>query len=248
LNSLENIRIVLVEPAGPRNVGAVARVMKNMGLSQLLLVNPHCNPLEEEAWKTAVHAKEILDNAQIVSSLVEALMGCQRAIATIGRTMTTLTMPLEHPRTALPWLLGEVSSALIFGPEDRGLSSVELNYAQRLVSIPTTEVYPSLNLAQAVGICCYELRQSLSAPVPPVPASHPEHLQIESVSLDALNQYLQHLEAVLLDIGYLQPHTAESRMKKLRQIYKNANLSETDLALLRGIVRQTHWAVTKPSL
>jgi tRNA/rRNA methyltransferase len=244
---LENIRIVLVEPAGPRNVGAVARVMKNMGLNQLVLVNPRCDPLEEEAWKTAVHAKEMLDNAQIVSSLVEALVDCQRAIATIGRTMTTLSMPLEHPRTALPWL-EEVPSALIFGPEDRGLSSVELNYAQRLVSIPTTEVYPSLNLAQAVGICCYELRQSLSAPAPPVQTSHPEPLPTESVSLDALNQYLQHLEAVLLDIGYLQPHTAESRMKKLRQIYKNANLSETDLALLRGIVRQTHWAVTKTSL
>lgn len=238
---------MLVEPAGPRNVGAVARVMKNMGLSQLVLVSPHCDPLEEEAWKTAVHAKEILDNAQIVASLVEALVDCQRAIATIGRTMTTLSMPLEHPRTALPWL-GEVPSALIFGPEDRGLSSVELNYAQRLVSIPTTEVYPSLNLAQAVGICCYELRQSLSAPAPLVHESHPEHLQTESVSLDALNQYLQHLEAVLLDIGYLQPHTAESRMKKLRQIYKNANLSESDLALLRGIVRQTRWAITKPSL
>jgi tRNA/rRNA methyltransferase len=246
LKSLENIRIVLVEPAGPRNVGAVARVMKNMGLSQLVLVTPHCDPLEEEAWKTAVHAKEILDNAQIVSSLAEALVDCQRAIATIGRTMTSLTMPLEHPRTALPWL-GEVPSALIFGPEDRGLSSVELNYAQRLVSIPTNEVYPSLNLAQAVGICCYELRQSLSVSAPPVHASHPEHLQT-SVSLDALNQYLQHLEAVLLDIGYLQPHTAESRMKKLRQIYKNANLSETDLALLRGIVHQTYWAVTKTSL
>jgi tRNA/rRNA methyltransferase len=221
--------------------------MKNMGLSQLVLVNPHCDPLEEESWKTAVHAKEILDNAQVVPSLVEALVDCQRAIATIGRTMTTLSMPLEHPRTALPWL-GEVPSALIFGPEDRGLSSIELNYAQRLVSIPTTEVYPSLNLAQAVGICCYELRQSLSAPTPPVHASHSEQLQEDSVSLDALNQYLQHLEAVLLDIGYLQAHTAESRMKKLRQIYKNANLSESDLALLRGIVRQTHWAVTKTSL
>ena len=238
---------MLVEPAGPRNVGAVARVMKNMGLSHLVLVNPHCDPLEEESWKTAVHAKEILDNAQVVSSLVEALADCQRAIATIGRSTTTLSMPLEHPKTALPWL-GDVPSALIFGPEDRGLSSVELNYAQRLVSIPTAEVYPSLNLAQAVGICCYELHQSSIVPAPPIPTAQLESPQTESVSLDALNQYLQHLETVLLDIGYLQPHTAESRMKKLRQIYKNANLSETDLALLRGIVRQTHWAVSKHSL
>lgn len=236
-----------MEPAGPRNVGAVARVMKNMGFSQLVLVNPHCDPTEEEAWKAAVHGKDILDAVQVVSSLVEALAGCQRAIATIGRTMTTLSMPLEHPRTALPWLL-DVPSALIFGPEDRGLSSVELNYAQRLVSIPTTEIYPSLNLAQAVGICCYEIYQSTISP--PAPPAHPAPSETitEPVSLDALNHYLQHLETVLLDIGYLQPHTAESRMKKLRQIYKNANLSEADLALLRGIVRQTHWAVSKNSL
>lgn len=235
-----------MEPAGPRNVGAVARVMKNMGFSQLVLVNPHCDPTEEEAWKAAVHAKDILDAAQLVPSLVEALADCQRAIATIGRSTTTLSMPLELPRTALPWL-GEVPSALIFGPEDRGLSSIELNYAQRLVSIPTTEIYPSLNLAQAVGICCYELHQTLISPAP-LHAAHPANPQTESVSLDALNHYLQHLETVLLDIGYLQPHTAESRMKKLRQIYKNANLSETDLALLRGIVRQTRWAVSKNSL
>jgi tRNA/rRNA methyltransferase len=245
LTDLDNIRIVLVEPAGPRNVGAVARIMKNMGLRHLTLVNPHCHPLEEEACHAAVHAKDILESVRVVDSLLEALAGCQRAIATIGRSMTTLSMPLETPRIALPWLW-TVPSALIFGPEDRGLSNLELNYAQRLVSIPTADIYPSLNLAQAVGICCYELHQSLTDASPfdsvqPTPATE----GIPEVSIDALEQYLQHLENMLLQIGYLQPHTAESRMQKLRHIYKTAHLSTADLALLWGIVRQTRWAVTK---
>jgi tRNA/rRNA methyltransferase len=250
LTDLDNIRIVLVEPAGPRNVGAVARVMKNMGLRYLTVVNPHCHPLDEEACHAAVHAKDVLESVQVAHSLMEALAGCQRAIATLGRNMTTLSMPLESPRIALPWLRG-VPSALIFGPEDRGLSNLELNYAQRLVSIPTADIYPSLNLAQAVGICCYELHQSLTEGASPFrvqPTPEPEPTQADGsvpIAIDALEQYLQHLETLLLQIGYLQPHTAESRMQKLRHIYKNAHLSAADLALLWGIVRQTRWAVTK---
>ena len=157
---LANIRIILVEPAGPLNVGSVARVMKNMGLRTLVLVNPQCDPLGEEAKKMAVHGWDVLEAAQRVATLPEALTGCQRAIATTARVRTLLT-PVETPRAALPWLLEDtVTSALIFGPEDRGLSNVELNYAQRFVSIPSSSEYPSLNLAQAVAVCCYELYQS----------------------------------------------------------------------------------------
>ncbi|MGL4881556.1 MAG: TrmH family RNA methyltransferase, partial [Waterburya sp.] len=86
VNLLSNIRIVLVEPAGELNVGSIARIMKNMGLSQLILVNPKCDRLSENARKMAVHAVDILEKAQIVDSLPIALAGCQRAIATTVRS------------------------------------------------------------------------------------------------------------------------------------------------------------------
>ncbi|MGB8688899.1 MAG: RNA methyltransferase [Microcoleus sp.] len=149
------IRIILVEPAGPLNVGSVARVMKNMGLHQLVLVNPQCDYLGEEARLMAVRAADILENARVVESLPEALVGCTRAIATTGDDRPLATKR-EEPADALPWLK-EAPSALIFGREDCGLTNAELNYAQRLIRIPSSDAYTSLNLAQAVAVCCYEL-------------------------------------------------------------------------------------------
>src|SRR6476469_3653569 len=151
-----NIRIVLVEPAGPLNVGSVARVMKNMGLHQLVLVNPQCDHLGEEAQLMAVRAADLLETAKVVASLPAALVGCVRAIATKGDDSRSLPTQLEEPAEALPWLL-EAPSALIFGREDCGLTNAELNRAQRLIRIPSSDAYTSLNLAQAVAICCYEL-------------------------------------------------------------------------------------------
>ncbi len=247
-----NIRIVLVEPAGPLNVGSVARIMKNMGLTQLWLVNPQCNPLDAEARQMAVHAPELLETATTVASLPEALGGCQRAIATTTRSRKT-SVPLETARTALPWLF-DAPSALIFGPEDRGLNNLELNYAQRWVTIPSHPDYPSLNLAQAVAICCYELftaNHSQPQPQPQAAAAQPLHpweaprTSEPLAQLDALEGYFQHLESMLLTIGYLHPHTAASRMEKFRQIYKRSQLAATELALLRGVLRQVEWKVSQ---
>jgi tRNA/rRNA methyltransferase len=240
--ALAQVRIVLVEPAGPRNVGSIARVMKNMGLSQLVLVNPKCDPRGDESRQMAVHAQDILDQATQVTTLAEALVGCFRAIATTARKRYRNVEP-EAPRTALPWLL-EQASALIFGREDKGLNNQEIELAQRLVTLPVNPNYASLNLAQAVGICCYELRSALvtaTAPVDPLPESQRWNDPTE-VPLADLEGYFQHLELTLLNIGYLQPHTANSRMQKFRQIYKRSQLSASELALLRGVLRQTDWA------
>lgn len=279
-----SLRIVLVEPAGAINLGSAARIMKNMGLSHLVLVNPQCQSTDEEAQNMAVHADDVLLNARQVDSLPDALVGCQRAVATVGRDRTTLDIPFEPPRQVLPWLLGYDKtygktsdsppvSALIFGPEDRGLSTVELNYAQRCLMIPTSPVYPSLNLAQAIAICCYELHQialdadkfsvSLESAASPhssigtssetfrqfIPSSEVTPFQPSEpeASLDDLEGYYQHLEALLLTIGYLHPHTAESRMKKLRRLFNRATLSESEVSMLRGILRQMNWALRNSS-
>lgn len=246
---LAQVRIILVEPAGALNVGAIARTLKNMGLSQLVLVNPHCDPLGEEARKMAVHAQDILVQAKIVGCLPEALVGCVRAIATTARERS-LDTPLEHPRVALPWLCDpSTPSALIFGPEDRGLSNQELNYAQRFVRIPSSDAYPSLNLAQSVAICAYELAQS--GMEHKQPETTPETIQgLTPVDLnpgapmEAIEAYYQQLEALLLKIGYLYPHTAANRMEKFRRIFNRAGLSSNDVAMLRGILSQVEWAIS----
>ena len=317
-----NIRIVLVEPAGPLNVGSVARVMKNMGLHQLVLVNPHCDHLGEEARLMAVRAADILETAKVVESLPAALVGCVRAIATTGDDGRSLPTQLEDPAHALPWLL-EAPSALIFGPEDCGLTNAQLNRAQRLIRIPSSDAYTSLNLAQAVAICCYELyreegrrkkeegssatdsvtdvtdvtdvrkkeegrgkreegrgkREERRQKQEPEEASFPgsawerisrgsassidatdnlstcyqEQLAtsqrenpsppLTSAPLENLEGYYQQLETLLLKIGYLQPHTAASRMEKFRRLYNRAYPTIQEVAMLRGVLRQTEWAM-----
>lgn len=236
--TLSKIKIILVEPAGELNVGSIARVMKNFGLSDLILVNPQCDRLSFEALKMAVHAKEILENAVVVDTLPEALTGCTRAIATIGRDYKG-ELPLENPRNAFPWLLAEPEkpTALIFGREDRGLTNQEINYAQKLVFIPTNPEYPSLNLATAVSICCYELSQLAENFI-----TH-KTLTTEIAPLDVVEPYYQELESLLLAIGYLYPHTAASRMEKFRHLYNRAHLQTTEVAMLRGMIKQVQWAI-----
>ena len=240
--SLSQIRIVLVEPAGPLNVGSVARIMKNMGLTQLVLVNPQCDPLSAEARQMAVHAPEILTSARIVATLPEALQDCQKVVATAGRAIG-LPTDFETPERLIPWIL-DTNSALVFGREDRGLSNDELNLAQRFLRIPSHPVYPSLNLAQSVAICCYELYRYILQPsspperVAPIPSN-----SSELASREAIEGYYQHLESLLLQIGYLHPHTARRRMEKLRRIYNRAYPSPEEVAMLRGILSQMEWAI-----
>lgn len=242
MNSLHHVRIVLVEPAGALNVGSIARVIKNMGLTQLVIVNPQCDVLGEEAMRMSVHAADLLTSAQIVPDLPSALVGCTRVIATTARERAIPTQ-LETPRQVLPWIaLCEQPTALIFGREDSGLTNGELNYAGRYLRIPVGSEYTSLNLAQAVGVCAYELQMCLTAgsEVQPV-IGIPQPSDIAPVEL--VEGYYQQLETLLLDIGYLLPHTAAHRMEKIRRLYHRAQVSENEVALLRGVLRQMRWAI-----
>lgn len=242
---LSTIRLVLVEPAGPRNLGSIARIMKNMGLERWVLVDPHCDPCDPEAVMMAVHGADLLERVQIVTSLPKALQGCQRVIGTTGRTQSYPSeWQIESPRAALSWLVEESPTALVFGPEDRGLNNAELSLCQRHVMIPTSQEYASLNLAQAVGICCYELRLAALdshevIPIATTPAP-------SSVPVEVMEGFYQHLRDLLLQIGYLQPHTAERKLSKLRALFNRAGLTVADVALLRGIVRQLGWWSSRP--
>jgi tRNA/rRNA methyltransferase len=261
---LEAVRIVLVEPAGARNLGSVARVMKNFGLTTLVLVNPQCDHFCDEAMHMAVHAKALLETAIVVPDLPSALVGCHRVAATVGRE----EMQAESLRSVTPWLLPDFSktsqnpqtwglgaedltqiqSAIVFGREDHGLSNAELKYAQRCITIPSNPDYPSLNLAQAVGICCYELSQQDSQNAA---GSEPElskrfELQaetIEAAPFQLTNAFYLGLEELLLTIGYLHDHTAESRMTKFRLLLDRAVPTHHEMTMLLGILRQARWAI-----
>ncbi|MGI0482929.1 RNA methyltransferase [Geminocystis sp. CENA526] len=232
------VKIILVEPAGERNIGSIARVMRNMALNRLTIVKPRCDHLSESARIMAVHGVEVLEKAEIVDSLPQALQGCKRSIATTSRQRDIHTV-FETPRQAIPWLKAEnITSALIFGPEDRGLSNQELSYAQRFICIPSNPEYPSLNLAQAVGVCAYELYQVSQESVIQEGSSVQDLANIEE-----LEGYYQHLESLLLRVNYLYPHTAPKKMEKLRRIVNRANLTSQELAMIRGILRQVEWSI-----
>ena len=243
-NLLENIRIVLVEPAGALNVGSIARIMKNMGLTKLVLVNPKCDANSDEARQMAVHARDVLETAQVVTNLPAALTGCQQAIATTVRSRS-VPIKLESPSVVLPeLLLPNTSSALLFGAEERGLSNDELKYAQKFVCIESNPDYPSLNLAQAVAVCVYELYQAYVNGARYSQKIKNAEIAIEPVNapIEMLEGYYQDLEALLLEIGYLYPHTAAVKMEKFRRMYNKANLQSEEVAMLRGILRQIRWA------
>ncbi|WP_295618006.1 RNA methyltransferase [Chamaesiphon sp. GL140_3_metabinner_50] len=245
---LDRIRIVLVEPAGALNIGSISRVMKNMGLTQLVIVNPRCEVLGEEATRMAVHAIDLLEAATIVPDLPTALQGCTRVIATTARDRAIPTA-LETPRQALPWLVeSSEPTALLFGREDTGLTNTELNYATRYIRIPVGSEYSSLNLAQAVGVCAYELQMCASniEDNSSVVQSMPVRSDVAPVEL--VEGYYQQLETLLLDVGYLFPHTAPHRMEKLRRLYNRSQLSPNEVALLRGILSQFRWALDPAKL
>ena len=220
--------------------------MKNMGLTQLVIVNPQCDVFGEEASRMAVHAIDVLATAKIVPDLPTALQGCTRVIATTARDRAIPTQ-LETPRQALPWLVESTEpTALLFGREDSGLTNTELNYATRYIRIPVGSDYSSLNLAQAVGVCTYELQMCAIDLADNLPIQQSQTApQADVAPVELVEGYYQQLETLLLDIGYLFPHTAPHRMEKLRRLYNRSQLSPNEVALLRGILSQVRWALDR---
>lgn len=241
-----SVVVVLVEPAGPLNVGSVARLCANFAISQLRLVAPRCDHLGPEARQMAVHGEALLEQAGLFPSLAAALADCRHVVATSGR-IETEQLPLSEPRPALAWLrqgaeAGGAPAALVFGREDRGLSNDELLQAGRVVRLATSPAYASLNLSHAVAICLHELQQAEG--MKPVAAEAPESAH-DLCSRGELEAALADAEALLLDVGFLYPHTARARMAKLRALLQRAQASPAEVALLRGMVRQLRWAASR---
>lgn len=236
-----SLQLVLVEPAGPLNVGSVARLCRTYGLEGLRLVAPRCDPLGDEARLMAVKGLPLLQQARLFPTLAAALADCGRVVATSGRPEGE-PLPLEDPDDALAWLLASdqaLPSALVFGREDRGLSNDELLQAGRLLQIPTPTPHGSLNLSHAVAVVLHDLHRLVrQAPAPAIAQAPCSRGVLEAMLSDA--------QELLLEVGFLLPHTAHARMAKLRALLQRGQVSGPEVALLRGLVCQLRWASRRP--
>jgi tRNA/rRNA methyltransferase len=235
--SLDCVRVVLVRPEEAGNVGAAARVAKNFGLHHLVLVRP-CLDRPESAYRWARGAEEVVEGAQLADTLAEAIAPCRRAWAASrrrGRARGGVMKPRPAARDIVSLALSGQDAALVFGPESRGLANAEVAACSDRIWIPASPRQPSLNLAQAVAVCAYEVFLASRDGAPDGPA-HREAALGERAAL------YEHLERALAAVGFLLPHTARSRMATLREALERARLKTHEVRLLRGIARKVEWA------
>lgn len=234
----QQIRIVLVEPSHPGNIGAVARAMKTMGLGRLVLVAPEQFPDQQATWR-AVWANDVLESAVVVDTLDEAVADCAYVVGTCARDQR-LPWPVLDPRRAAKEmsdksLQGEV--AILFGREDNGLSNDELMRCNLHLAIPTSDAYNSLNLAMAVQIVCYELHMLVTEGE--LPRESNAQWDEPLATQENIERFYVHLEETLSQIGFLNPAAPRKLMPRLRRLYNRLAMDEMELNILRGILTET---------
>ncbi|OGI50615.1 MAG: tRNA (cytosine(32)/uridine(32)-2'-O)-methyltransferase TrmJ [Candidatus Muproteobacteria bacterium RIFCSPHIGHO2_12_FULL_60_33] len=235
--ALSNIRIVLVRPTHPGNVGATARAMKNMSLRSLYLVEPEKFP-SPEATDRAVGADDVLQGAVICASLDEALKDCHLVIGTSAR-MRRIEWPTLDPAAGANRLVQGAQHgpvAFLFGQERTGLLNSELDRCHFVVTIPADPSYSSLNLASAVQILAYEIyRAALAEKLETVR----EPREGRPASDADMQRFYQHLEEVLQQIGFLDPANPRFLMRRLMRLFNRAGLDDNEMNILRGILTAT---------
>lgn len=235
MNPLDNIRIVLVNPLYGGNAGSVCRAMMNMGLSDLALVAPR-NLDEQEARTMAYRAVDLWERRRVFDTLAEAVADCGLIAGTTAREGLYRSHS-KTPREWAPFLLEGAERnrvAVVFGPEDRGLTNEDLALCTQVIQIPSTEAYLSLNLAQAVMVCCYELY---------VASGRFEARQEKSplASTDVRERMFGLWREMLLAAGFMEPEKADHMMLGIRRIFARSPLTEIDVNILMGIARQVMW-------
>jgi len=223
------VRIVLIDPSHPGNIGSVARAMKNMAISDLVLVRPRSFP-HAESIALAAGADDILENARVVATVAEAIADCAFIAGTTGRPRSYY-WEFTTPRDVAERLAGmpsEVNAALLFGSERYGLATEDLNYCNVLVRIPANPEYCSLNLAMSVQLLAYECFLARERPQ--------THIQLELPLAPSgdVEYFYGHLHQVLdeIDFGDRTGHL----MERLRRLFNRAQLDRNELNILRGIL------------
>lgn len=241
---LENIHIVLVGTTHPGNIGATARAMKTMGLSRLILVQPKQFPCAE-ATARAAGADDLLANAQVFDNYEESLQTFHLIFATSAR-IRSIAWPLLTPRECAAKALALSNEknekvALVFGREHSGLTNEELDRCHYHVQIPSVPHFSSLNVAAAVQILAYELKVTFEEKLSHSDQIHSHGFEATSplVSAEAMRQFYQHLEQTLIDIEFLNPQNPKRLMRRLQRLFNKAQLIESELNILRGILTAT---------
>ncbi|HUP92870.1 MAG TPA: RNA methyltransferase [Solimonas sp.] len=233
---LANIRIVLVATQHPGNIGAAARAMLTMGLERLVLVAPERFP-HPQARARASGATGVLEDAQVVATLAEAVAGCSWVVGSSARPRHLGDEPLA------PWdmatravaLAAGAEVALVFGAERTGLTNDELDRCHAVCMIPANPAYSSLNLAQAVQVLCYELRRAAQPGLPKV-SSKDGHPWYAPSSTEEMEHFYEHLQRILLSTGFLDPANPRLLMRRLRQYFNRSAPDRNELNILRGIL------------
>ena len=237
MSALQNIRVVLVNTAHPGNIGASARAMKNMGLNQIILVQPKDFP-SGVAIGRAASATDILESAVVVDSLKEAVADCGLVICASARSRK-IPWPMLDPQQTAQKVVEEMDYtkiALVFGREDSGLSNEELQLGHFHVQIPAEEKYSSLNLAAAVLVICYEIRKVASEKNTHTQGQDTELWDQEFATGDQVEHFYQHLEQVMIDIKFHDPSNPRQLMQRMRRLFGRIRLDVMELNILRGIL------------
>jgi len=230
-NLLSRIRFVLVATSHPGNIGASARAMLTMGLSQLVLVNPRRFP-DEEATALAAGASSVLEIARVVSTLNEALAGCVLAIGLSGRRreFAGRVLPVRAAAVEAVTAANRGDVALVFGGEMSGLSNNELGHCALVASIGANPDYGSLNLAAAVQVAAYELR------VAAVGDSVWSAPRFAGATVDEIESLYAHAAATLAAMRFLDPRRPRRLLPRLRRLFARAGLEKEEVNILRGIL------------
>jgi TrmH family RNA methyltransferase len=235
--SLEDpIRIVLVGTQHPGNIGSAARAMKTMGLSNLVLVAPKRFP-DPEALALAAGADDILEQAQVVSSVHEALSGCTYVIGTSSRERA-VALPELSPRQAAELLVGKSSQstvALLFGPERTGLENEELQLCHARVFIPCNPEYASLNLAAAVQVLSYEIRLQRLAQGENTPVSGNRE-QPPPATFEQMERLFAHLAEFMDEVDFHKGKSPDLVTQRIRRLFLKADMDEREIKILRGLL------------
>jgi len=231
------LRIVLVSPRNPLNIGAAARAMSNFGFTELRLVNPYDVAFRQA--RSAVKSHYILEQAQVFDSVAAAVADCSAVIGTTALGRRDLHVPLYRLETAGALLrehLAVAAAALLFGSEKFGLSNDDLSHCHWLLRIPAREQHGSMNLGQAVAICLYELRRSEAAVAhrfdAPLAASAADNERVTALLLDLLARS-----------GYTHERTSHSTELKVRRLVRRLGIRASDAETWLGILRQILWKV-----
>lgn len=241
ISLFSNLRFILVETSHPGNVGMVARAMKNMGFTRLILVRPRLPDVlkHEEAIRLSSNAVDILENAEITDSIDHVLQDCRFAGAVTSR-FREFSPPILRARETAAHIVSHpnLNPALIFGSEKFGLSNDIVEKCHALISIPANPQYPSLNLAQAVQILSYECRMAM--PQETLPEQNIESAGFEDIpaSVTQIDGMLNHLEEALISIRFLDKNNPKKLMPRLRRLFSRSRLEVDEVNILRGIAKQ----------